>query len=235
MKPHGGKLAVISQLLAPLPTWDGPEYAHVSPGRYDAVVTRWQGPTWIRRYQRWSLLIEFELLSENVRVCVFFNMGSDPQRPHTGPQSRYFKAWTIANGGRPCAKQRLDPAVFLDGQIYKIEVADSSVDAEGKPKAESLVYSRVAAILSADLPKRSNHPIRQSPQSPDSCNQESKILQSRNQESPNQGGHRGQGRSALGAKASPEPGVGNAHAQQTRRAGASAPAQANPSERIPLQ
>ena len=182
MRPDGTNPAAVPQPAALLPTWDGPEYAHVSPGRYDAVVTRCQGPTWVRRYRRWSLLIEFELLSENVRVCAFFNMGTDPQRTHAGPQSRYFQAWTIANGGRPSAKQRLDPAVFLDGQIYKIEVSDSSGDAEGKPKAEALVYSRVAAILSADLPNPANHAIRQSPQSPDSRNQESEIMQSRNQE-----------------------------------------------------
>ena len=78
MKPDGRTPAAVPQPAAPLPTWDGPEYAHVSPGRYDAVVTRCQGPTWVRRYRRWSLLIEFALLSENVRVCAFFNMGADP-------------------------------------------------------------------------------------------------------------------------------------------------------------
>lgn len=226
MKPDGGKPTAAPQTVVPLPTWDGPEYAHVSPGLYDAMVTRCQGPTWVRRYRRWSLLIEFELLSENVRVCAFFNLGSDPQRTHSGPQSRYFQAWTIANGGRPSAKQKLDPAVFLDGQIYKIEVSDSAVDSEGQQKAEALVYSRVTAVLSADLPNQRNHSIRQSAQSPDSCNQESEIMQSRNQESPNQGGHRAQQVSTSCAEASPGPGGGNAHAKQTRRAGASAPAQA---------
>jgi hypothetical protein len=192
VKPGGEKSAAVPQPAAPLPTWDGPEYAHVSPGRYDAVVTRCQGPTWVRRYRRWSLLIEFELLCENVRVCGFFNMGANPQKPHAGPQSRYFQAWTIANGGRPSAKQKLAPAVFQDGQIYKVEVSDSSVDSEGQQKAEALVYSRVTAVLSADLPNQGNHPIRQSAQSPDAHNQESRIMQSRNQESPNQGGHRAQ-------------------------------------------
>jgi hypothetical protein len=223
MKPDGRKPATVPQGAAPLPTWDGPEYARVPPGRYDAVVIRCQGPTWVRRYRRWSLMIEFELLSENVRVCAFFNMGADPQKTHAGPQSLYFKAWAIANGGRPSAKQRLDPAVFLDGQIYKIEVSDSAVDSEGQQKAEALVYSRVTAVLSADLPNQCNYPIMQSL---DSRNQESEIMQSRNQESPNQGGHRVYRDSASRVKALPKPGVGNAHAKQTRRAGASAPAQA---------
>lgn len=172
-----------------MPTWDGPEYAHVSPGRYSAVVTRVQGPTWVRRFRRWSLMLEFELLSESARICAFYNMGSDPQKPHAGPQSRYFRAWVLANGERPRRKQHLDPEVFLDGQVYKIEVSDSRTDAEGQPKADSLVYSRVTTILSVESRNHQNHPMTQSPLSLDCLNHESGIMQSRNQESPNQEGH----------------------------------------------
>lgn len=119
---------------APMPTWDGPEYARVPPGRYDAMAIRYQGPEWVRRYRRWSLLLEFELLSEPKHVCAFFNMGSNPERPHAGPQSRYFHAWTIANGERPRPKQKLEPSVFLDSQIFKVEVEDCRADAEGQKK-----------------------------------------------------------------------------------------------------
>jgi len=208
---------------APLPTWDGPEYSRVAPGRYDAMATRCQGPVWVRRFRRWSLMVEFELLCESKRVCAFFNMGSNPERPHAGPQSRYFHAWTIANGARPLAKQRLDPNVFLEGQIFKVEIADCLANSEGEQKDDSLVYSRVTVLLSAERANQRNqhnHPTMQSAQSGDSCNQESVIMQSPNQESTNQGGRGRDG------KASPQPGVGNANPQQTRRAGASAPAQA---------
>lgn len=213
---------------APLPTWDGPEYARVPPGRYDAAVTRYQGPEWVRRYRRWSLMVEFELLCESKRVCAFFNMGTNPEKPHAGPQSRYFRAWTLANGERPHAKQKLDPRVFLDCQIFSVEVEDCRADAEGQQKDDSLVYSRVKGVLSANLPNQRNQTIMQSAQSSDSVNQESKIMQSRNQESTNQGGR-------VHPKASPQPGVGNAHAKQTRRAGASAPAQAESSKNSLLQ
>ena len=219
---------VPARINANLPTWDGPEYARVSPGRYEAVVTRFQGPEWVRRFRRWSLMIEFELLSESKRVCAFFNMGTNPETLHAGPQSRYFRAWTLANGERPRPKQRLDPSVFMDGQVFKVEVADSLADVEGQQKEDSLVYSRVTAILSADLPIHLNHPIRQSPQSPHFSNHESEIMQSRNQESTNQGGQ-------IPIKASPQPGAGNAHAKRTRRAGVSAPAQAKPSKSPLLQ
>ena len=202
-----------------LPTWDRPEYPHVHPGRYSAVASRVQGPEWVRRFRRWSLMVEFALLGEDARVCAFFNMGSDPQKPHAGPHSRYFQAWTLANGERPHRKQRLDPAVFLDGQVYEIEVSDSDTDADGKQKHDSLVYSRVTAVISAESSIRHNHPITQST---DSSNHESGIMQSRNQESTNQGGQ-GSGDTESVAH---RPRAGKAHAQQTRRAGASAPAQA---------
>lgn len=147
---------------APLPTWDGPEYARVSPGRYDAVATRYQGPEWVRKYRRWSLMVEFELFSESKRVCAFFNMGTNPDGPHAGQQSRYFKAWTLANGEHPHKKQKLDPRVFLDGQIFKVEVTDSGADSEGQQKEDALVYSRVTAVLSADFPNQPNQPTQES-------------------------------------------------------------------------
>jgi hypothetical protein len=219
----------------PMPTWDGPEYVRVSPGRYDATATRIQGPDWVRRFRRWSLIVEFELLSEGKRVCAFFNMGTNPERPHAGQQSRYFKAWAMANGELPRAKQKLDPEVFRDGQVYTVEVSDSGKDSGGLRKADALVYSQVTEILSVAYRNQQNHPIGQSAQSPDSSfNQESGIMQSRNQESPNQGGQ-GRGARRRGHGASPKPGVGNAHAKQTKRAGASAPAQANPSQQSRLQ
>lgn len=194
-------------------------------------------------------MVEFELLDEPKRVCAFYNMGTNRERPHAGQQSRYFKAWCIANGERPQAQQKLDPDVFLESQVFNIEVADCGADSEGKQKDDSLVYSRVTSVLSADRANHHNHPIRQSAQSTDSVNHESVIMQSPNQESTHQGGReklrqeiypsersdekRGSGRSARSTerfskitKASPQPGDGNANPKQTRRAGASAPAQA---------
>ena len=221
MSSKVGQAKISSVSDPPFPTWDGPEYVRVPPGRYDAVVTRCQGPEWVRRYRRWSLIVEFELLCESKRVCAFFNMGANPERPQAGPQSRYFHAWSLANGERPRARQKLDPSVFLDGQTFKVEVTDCRENTEGQQKDDSLIYSRVASVVSAELPNHGKQPIRQSTQSPDSHNQESEIMQSRNQESTNQGGR-------VGARSSPQPGAGNAHARQTRRAGAPAPAQADP-------
>lgn len=211
---------------APMPTWDGPEYARVPPGRYEAVAIRVQGPAWVRRYRRWSLMIEFELFSESKSACAFFNMGTNAEKPHAGPQSRYFHAWCMANGQRPTKGQKLDPRVFLDGQVYVVEIEDSQSDAEGAQKDESQVYSRVKSVLSAELRDQPNQVIRTINQSGQSTNQpnqvihDSGIMQSTNQESPNQGG-------PGIVEAPPQPGGGNAQPQQPQRAGASAPAQAS--------
>ena len=105
---------------APLPVWNGAEYKRILPGRYSAVAVRVQGPEWVRQYSRWSLLVEFELLGESgaVRVCAFFNMGNDKKEPKAGRQSRFFRAWTIANGELPRKGHEMDLKVFLDGQVW---------------------------------------------------------------------------------------------------------------------
>ena len=132
------------------PVWEGAEYARVTPGTYSAVAVRIQGPEQVRRYRRWSLLVEFELLGESdIRVCCFLNLGNDPLRLKVGRQSKYFKAWTIANGEMPRKGQRMNPDVFMDGQVFQVEVKDAGVDSEGERKADSEVYSRVTKILSA--------------------------------------------------------------------------------------
>jgi hypothetical protein len=159
-----------------VPVWEGAEYSRVAEGRYSAVASRIQGPDWVRRYGRWSLMVEFELLGEpeSVRVCIFFNMGTNRAQPKAGRHSRYFRAWTLANGGLPRRGQAMGPEVFLEGQVYEIEVGDSRRDSEERQKTDAEVYSRVTAIVSAA------HPNRLSPNQ-ESVNQESRITQSPNQ------------------------------------------------------
>jgi hypothetical protein len=42
----------------------------------------------------------------------------------------------------------MDPAVFLDSQIYEIDVVDAAVDSDGQTKADAEVYSKVRRIVS---------------------------------------------------------------------------------------
>jgi hypothetical protein len=136
----------------PMPIWNGPEYFRVTPGIYDAYSIRFQGPEWVRSYQRWSLMIEFELLGEpeRVRVCLFLNLGRDQAKPTIGRRSNYFAAWTLANGGLPTRGQAMDPTVFLESQIYRVEVSDSLKDSNDQEKPQSAVYSKVTRIVSAE-------------------------------------------------------------------------------------
>jgi hypothetical protein len=160
----------------PSMVWDKDSYAHVSPGRYSAVATRVQGPEWVTAFGRWSILVEFELLSESVPVCAFYNLGTDPKQLYFGRKSKYVRDWTIANGEPPRRGDSLDPQVFLCGQVFELEVGDSleNPDQEQKRKTDDEAYSRVTKMISA---------VRPSLHSPNQefKNQESRINQSNNQ------------------------------------------------------
>ena len=132
--------------------WNGPEYPVLSPGIYTVGAINYQGPEWVRSYRRWSLRLEFGLVSESISVSAFYNLGSNPAAPHVGRQSRYYKAWVLANGDSPTHKQLMTPEVFLEGQLFEVEVADCDRDYEGNPKSKGEVYSRIVRIISVTRP-----------------------------------------------------------------------------------
>jgi hypothetical protein len=124
----------------------------LSAGVYTVTAVRYQGPEWLRSYRRWSVRLEFALVYEPVSVSAFFNLGDDPNGYRVGRQSRFYKAWVIANGEHPRKGQRMDLDVFLEGQFFQVVVADSGKDAERKNKNPAEVYSIVTQILSAERP-----------------------------------------------------------------------------------
>lgn len=124
----------------------------LSAGVYTVRAVRYQGPEWVRSYRRWSIRLEFALVHESVSVSAFYNLGDDPNRYRVGRQSRFYKAWVIANGEHPRKGQLMDPNVFLEGQFFQVVVADSRKDAERKDKQPAEVYSVVTQILSASRP-----------------------------------------------------------------------------------
>ena len=133
-----------------IPAWDGPDYPHIVPGRYSGVAVRYQGPEWLFSYRRWSLMIEFELLgeSEQVRVCAFFNLGNDRNQTSAKRHSRYFRAWSMANGELPRKGQEMLPEIFSEGQVFLLEVEDCENDSQWRQKSDSETYSRVKEIVS---------------------------------------------------------------------------------------
>jgi hypothetical protein len=156
-------------------------------------------------------LVEFELLGETepVRVCAFYNMGSNPEMPHVGRHSRYFQAWTLANGEMPRQGQKMDAEVFLEEQIFEIEVDDCRKDFEERQKSEGEIYSRVIKITSATSPNKNHSTMNQLIKDQKSTKQP--IKQSTNQVGQ---GH-GKGKRTRSIKDSPKPGDGNANHKQT--------------------
>jgi hypothetical protein len=130
--------------------WKGADYTRVPEGRYQAVAIRSQGPEWIRRFARWSMLVEFELLDDGSRVCGFYNFGNDRAGWKIARGGNYFKAWTLANGELPCKGQAMSPEIFMEGQVFTVEVKDSRRNADETEKADPEMYSKVVGIISVD-------------------------------------------------------------------------------------
>lgn len=159
---------------ASIPIWNGADYVRVPEGRYQAIATRHQGPEWAYTFRRWTLLVEFELLSESKCVCAFYNFGENRNQPKITRQGNYFKAWAKANGELPRKSQEMSADVFLEGQVFTVEVRDCRRDAKERDKTEAEVYSVVREIVSVARPSLVS-PNRES------LNQESGIMQSHNQ------------------------------------------------------
>jgi hypothetical protein len=133
-----------NKLQVAMPVWTGPEYPRIPPGKYSAAAVRIIPPQYLRQWQRWSIGICFRPFSEpDAEVVLFLNLGKD-MKPKRG--SDFFRAWTQANGDVPMKGQKMDATVFLEDQVYEIEVVDARVDSEGRRKSDAEVYSKVKRI-----------------------------------------------------------------------------------------
>jgi hypothetical protein len=166
-------------LHAPVPVWKGADYPRVPEGLYQAIAIRSQGPEWVRQFSRWSLLVEFELLDDGTRVCAFFGMGKDPKAPKVGRHSRFFKAWTLANGDPPRKGQKMSADVFQEGQTFTIAVKYSRRCSAGKDKTDAELYSVVTEIVKVEWQAANEY-------NPEPINQESLNQKSRIKQPPNQ-------------------------------------------------
>jgi hypothetical protein len=140
--------------LAPKPSlvWHGAEYPRLEPGRYVVRGVKIQGPEWVRAFSRWSLRIEFATVHQDGCVSAFFNLGSSRDKHHIGRQSKYFRAWTLANGDLPRKGQAMSPDVFLDGQFFDVTVEDAGRNTDGTQKSEAEIYSRIVEFHSVTRP-----------------------------------------------------------------------------------
>jgi hypothetical protein len=134
-------------------TWQGVDLPRISQGDYQAVCIGCQGPEWCRAFRRWSLRLEFSLMSGEGVVSAFFNMGSDPQEPHIGRRSRFYMVWSMANGEAPRKGQQMALEALTDpALLYLVRVADCAKDGKDTAKPDALIYSRVTEILKVERP-----------------------------------------------------------------------------------
>jgi hypothetical protein len=79
-----------------------------------------------------------------VTIYGFLNLGDGKRCP--GRRSRYWKAWTKANGAPPRRGQTMTSRIFLD-KWFKVSVADVTLDPDQKAKGVLEIYSTVSEIL----------------------------------------------------------------------------------------
>lgn len=134
-------------------TWQGVDLPRVSPGDYQAVCIGWQGPEWVRAFRRWSLRLEFSLMTDGTLVSAFYNLGNNPQNPDISRRSRLYAAWCMANGEAPRKGQQMRWETFTEaGLLYLVRVADCLKDGKDAAKPDALVYSRVTDVLKVERP-----------------------------------------------------------------------------------
>jgi hypothetical protein len=98
--------------------WEGIDLPRVAPGIYQAVCVTWQGPEWVRDFQRWCLRLEFALLADGTLVSRFYNLGGDRTHKHYGRRSLFYKVWCLANGEPPHKGQRMTLETFTEEALF---------------------------------------------------------------------------------------------------------------------
>lgn len=126
------------------PVFQGTEYTKIEAGKYSAQCVQFKvycDPG----FRRWVVMLRFRLIEGGQEVCAFYNLGRR-EGSCPGRRSRYWKAWTLANGTAPRKGQKMYPKVFR-GKVFLVEVANVTRDSEGRLHHASAVYSTVNNII----------------------------------------------------------------------------------------
>ena len=135
----------------PAPVWQGQQYPKHDEGVRLVRVSEIQGPQWVFNFMRWSIRLGCSLTDEPGEASYFMNMGNKREAPQVGRQSKYYRAWTMANGGPPCKGQAMAPDVFL-GKFLRVRIEDCRKDRDEREKPEGEVYSRITELLEIVIP-----------------------------------------------------------------------------------
>jgi hypothetical protein len=137
--------------------WQGVLLVRLPQGVYQGTCVNTQGPEKIRRFGRWSLRLGFWIHREDVEISMFLNFGRG-DRPEVKRNSKFFKAWCVANGAPPKLGQHMLPGMFMNKR-FSVRVEDATLSAELQknpdgtlskdraPKKEGEIYSRVIELL----------------------------------------------------------------------------------------
>lgn len=117
--------------MRPGPEIKWQDYDRIEPGIYRAYC-RWAGHYRDPGFRRWTCLIRFDLLSEDLtrviaHVPFWMNLGAR-DKPHAGRRGNYFKEWVRARGEPPARGDRLSPKAFTH-RMALLEIGDTKGDA----------------------------------------------------------------------------------------------------------
>src|ERR1041385_3983925 len=132
------------------PSCEGPvcksdPYPRLAPGEYlmrCLAAACYPDPQYKRGVCR--LAFSSPLVHEGVTVYGFINLGDGTWC--LGRRTRYWRAWTLANGAQPRRGQKMTARIFVN-KWFKVSIGDVVKDADGKDHSSAQVYSTVHEIL----------------------------------------------------------------------------------------
>lgn len=135
----------------------------LDPGQYVAYCTD-ATFDWSRQWKKWIAILTLEPLDyrgrpHRGRLCKFFGLGKDPQKPHAGSQSHFRRLLVEVNGDQPSGLSA-DVSILV-GLLYDIEVETVITDREGNTRPPEFHYSVVREIHLHKQSSRANRPTLQ--------------------------------------------------------------------------
>lgn len=120
----------------------------LDPGQYVARCTE-ATYAWSRQWKKWISRLVLEPLNYqgrpySGRLCKFFGLGKDPQKPYAGPQSHFRRLLVEVNGEQPTSPNT-DLEIFV-GVLYDIEAITVKEDRDKKARPSEHWYSIVRGI-----------------------------------------------------------------------------------------
>lgn len=113
-------------------------------GHYDV---RSQQGTIVSTFGRRKLLLNVEIVGgeyDGARIFWAATMPAPGRRP--GISSKFFRAWLLVAGRRPCRGERLSPSM-LEGKLLRARVETVTKDYRGYPLPPAGLYSVVRDLL----------------------------------------------------------------------------------------